>query len=183
MNVSDSNPAVRGDLTEKVVAVKRVAKVVKGGRRFSFAALVVVGDGRGSIGYGTGKAREVASAIRKASGRAQRHMIKIPMKQGRTLFHDVEGSYGAGRVKLRSAPPGTGVIAGGSVRSVLEVVGFQDVVSKNVGSSNAANMVLSVFDSFQKIESPRQVAARRSCKVEDLFFNEKTKNSLEKDMK
>lgn len=156
------------DLLDKLVHINRVAKVVKGGRRFSFGALVVVGDGRGRVGYGTGKAREVPEAIRKATDQAKRNMIQIPLRDGRTLHHDVKGRYGAGKVVLRAAPPGTGIIAGGSMRAVFETMGVQDVVAKSIGSSNPHNMVKATFQALQSCSSPRSVAARRGKKVSDI---------------
>ena len=156
------------DLLDKLVHINRVAKVVKGGRRFSFGALVVVGDGRGRVGYGTGKAREVPEAIRKATDQAKRSMIQIPLRDGRTLHPDVKGRYGAGKVVLRAAPPGTGIIAGGSMRAVFETMGVQDVVAKSIGSSNPHNMVKATFQALQSCSSPRSVAARRGKKVSDI---------------
>ena len=157
------------DLLDKLVHINRVAKVVKGGRRFSFGALVVVGDGRGRVGYGTGKAREVPEAIRKATDQAKRGMIQIPLREGRTLHHDVEGRFGAGKVVLRSAPPGTGIIAGGPMRAVFETMGVQDVVAKSIGSSNPHNMVKATFEALKSCSSPRNVAARRGKKVADII--------------
>ena len=157
------------DLLDKLVHINRVAKVVKGGRRFSFGALVVVGDGRGRVGYGTGKAREVPEAIRKATDTAKRNMVQIPLREGRTLHHDVKGRYGAGKVFLRSAPPGTGIIAGGPMRAVFETMGVQDVVAKSIGSSNPHNMVKATFQALQACSSPRSVAARRGKKVSEII--------------
>ncbi len=156
------------DLLDKLVHINRVAKVVKGGRRFSFGALVVIGDGRGRVGFGTGKAREVPEAIRKATDQAKRSMVQIPLREGRTLHHDVNGRYGAGRVVLRAAPPGTGIIAGGPMRAVFETMGVQDVVAKSIGSSNPHNMVKATFQALQSCASPRSVAARRGKKVADI---------------
>ena len=156
------------DLLDKLVHINRVAKVVKGGRRFSFGALVVVGDGRGRVGYGTGKAREVPEAIRKATDQAKRDMIQIPLREGRTLHHDVNGRFGAGKVVLRSAPPGTGIIAGGPMRAVFETMGVQDVVAKSIGSSNPHNMVKATFEALKDCTSPRSVAARRGKKVSEI---------------
>jgi small subunit ribosomal protein S5 len=150
------------------VSINRVAKVVKGGRRFSFAALVVVGDGRGRVGYGTGKAREVPEAIRKATEKAKRQMVNVPLREGRTLHHDVQGRYGAGRVMLRSAPPGTGIIAGGPMRAVFETMGVQDVVAKSMGTQNSHNMIKATFQALQTCASPRSVASRRGKKVSDI---------------
>ena len=158
-----------GELIDKLVTINRVAKVVKGGRRFAFAALVVVGDQKGRVGYGAGKAREVPEAIRKATERAKRGMIRVPMKEGRTLHHDVEGRFGAGKVVLRSAAAGTGIIAGGPLRAVFETLGIGDVVAKSLGSRNPHNMVKATFAALQRCASPRSVAARRGKKVSDLL--------------
>ena len=156
------------ELVDRLVSINRVAKVVKGGRRFGFAALVVVGDQKGRVGFGSGKAREVPEAIRKATESAKRKMIQVPLREGRTLHHDVEGRSGAGRAILRAAPPGTGIIAGGPMRAVFETLGVQDVVTKSVGSSNPHAMVRATFDALQGIMSPRSVAARRGKKVSQL---------------
>src|SRR6202167_3868316 len=156
-------------IIEKMVSINRVAKVVKGGRRFAFAALMVVGDQKGRVGYGAGKAREVPEAIRKATERAKRAMIRVPMKEGRTLHHDVEGHFGAGNVILRSAAAGTGIIAGGPLRAVFETLGIGDVVAKSLGSRNPHNMVKATFAALTAVTSPRQVASRRGKKVADLF--------------
>ena len=157
------------DLVDKLVAINRVAKVVKGGRRFGFAALVVVGDKKGRVGLGTGKAREVPEAIRKATDAAKRGMIRVPMREGRTLHHDVIGHFGAGRVVLRAAPAGTGIIAGGPMRAVFETMGMGDVVAKSLGTTNPHNMVKATFAALRGIASPRSVAARRGKKVSDLI--------------
>jgi small subunit ribosomal protein S5 len=157
------------ELIDKLVTINRVAKVVKGGRRFAFAALVVVGDQKGRVGYGAGKAREVPEAIRKATDRAKRGMIRVPMKEGRTLHHDVVGNYGAGHVVLRSAAAGTGIIAGGPMRAVFETLGIGDVVAKSLGSRNPHNMVKATFDALARVASPRSVASRRGKKVSDLL--------------
>ena len=156
-------------LIDKLVTINRVAKVVKGGRRFAFAALVVVGDQKGRVGYGAGKAREVPEAIRKATERAKRGMIRVPMKEGRTLHHDVEGRYGAGKVVLRTAVAGTGIIAGGPLRAVFETLGIGDVVAKSLGSRNPHNMVKATFAALERCASPRSVATRRGKKVAELF--------------
>src|SRR5689334_5011738 len=156
-------------LMEKMVSINRVAKVVKGGRRFAFAALMVVGDQKGRVGYGAGKAREVPEAIRKATERAKRSMIRVPMKEGRTLHHDVQGRYGAGTVVLRSASAGTGIIAGGPLRAVFETLGIGDVVAKSLGSRNPHNMVKATFAALGRCASPRSVANRRGKKVSELF--------------
>lgn len=161
------------DIVERLVGVNRVAKVVKGGRRFGFAAIMVVGDGRGRVGMGTGKAREVPEAIRKATEDARRNMFKVPLREGRTLHHDVEGRYGAGRVRLRTAAPGTGIIAGGPMRAIFESLGLQDIVSKSIGTSNPHNMVKATFDALKKMASPRDVAARRGLKVSDVLGRKK----------
>jgi small subunit ribosomal protein S5 len=157
------------ELIDKLVTINRVAKVVKGGRRFAFAALVVVGDQKGRVGYGAGKAREVPEAIRKATDRAKRSMIRVPMKEGRTLHHDVYGHYGAGSVVLRSATAGTGIIAGGPMRAVFETLGIGDVVAKSLGSRNPHNMVKATFAALTQCASPRSVASRRGKKVSDLL--------------
>ena len=159
----------QGDLVDKLVSINRVAKVVKGGRRFGFAALVVVGDAKGRVGYGTGKAREVPEAIRKATEQAKRNLIRVPLREGRTLHHDVHGRFGAGRVLLRAAPPGTGIIAGGPMRAVFETLGVQDVVAKSIGSPNPHNMVKATFQALENLNSPRSVAARRGKKVSDII--------------
>ena len=157
------------DLIDKLVTINRVAKVVKGGRRFAFAALVVVGDQKGRVGYGAGKAREDPEAIRKATERAKRGLIRVPLKEGRTLHHDVLGRYGAGEVILRSAAAGTGIIAGGPMRAVFETLGIGDVVAKSLGSRNPHNMVKATFAALQRCASPRSVAQRRGKKVSDLM--------------
>jgi small subunit ribosomal protein S5 len=156
------------DIVEKLVHINRVAATVKGGRRFSFAALIVVGDGKGRVGYGHGKAREVPEAIRKATEEAKKSMIRVPLRESRTLHHDGNGRWGAGKVMVRSAPPGTGVIAGGPMRAVLETLGVQDVVGKSVGSSNPYNLVRATFEALKVQSSPRQVAAKRGKKVSDI---------------
>ena len=148
--------------------INRVAKVVKGGRRFGFAALVVVGDQKGRVGFGHGKAREVPEAIRKATESAKRNLIRVPLREGRTLHHDTTGRHGAGRVVLRAAPPGTGIIAGGPMRAVFETLGIQDVVAKSLGSANPYNMVRATFDALKYEDSPRSVAARRGKKVSEI---------------
>ena len=157
------------DIVEKLVYINRVAATVKGGRRFSFAALMVVGDQKGRVGYGAGKAREVPEAIRKATERAKRSMIRVPMKEGRTLHHDVQGRFGAGKVVLRTAAAGTGIIAGGPLRAVFESLGIGDVVAKSLGSRNPHNMVKATFDALKHCASPRSVATRRGKKVSEIF--------------
>ncbi len=156
------------EFVEKLVHINRVAKVVKGGRRFGFAALMVVGDQKGRVGFGHGKAREVPEAIRKATETAKKSMIRVPLREGRTLHHDVAGRHGAGRVTLRSAPPGTGIIAGGPMRAVFETVGMQDVVAKSIGTSNPYNMVRATFEALKRESSPRAVASRRGKKVSEI---------------
>ena len=156
------------EFTDKLVHINRVAKVVKGGRRFGFAALVVVGDEKGRVGFGHGKAREVPEAIRKATEAAKRGLIRVPLREGRTLHHDVAGRHGAGRVFLHAAPPGTGIIAGGPMRAVFETLGMQDVVAKSLGSSNPYNMVRATFDALGRQDSPRSVASRRNIKISTL---------------
>ena len=156
------------ELVDKLVGINRVAKVVKGGRRFAFSAMVVVGDQRGRVGYGTGKAREVPEAICKATEAAKRNMIRVPLREGRTLHHDVQGHFGAGRVILRSAPAGTGIIAGGAMRAVFETMGVQDVVSKCTGSNNPHNVIRATLDALVNGASPRQVAAKRGLKVGEI---------------
>ena len=157
------------ELVEKLVSINRVAKVVKGGRRFGFAALVVAGDGRGRVGFGSGKAREVPEAIRKATEQAKRNMIRVPLREGRTLHHDINGRFGAGRVTLRAAPAGTGIIAGGPMRAVFEALGVHDVVAKSIGSSNPHNMVKATFQGLSEMEGPRGVASRRGKRVGDIL--------------
>ncbi len=157
------------ELIEKLVGINRVAKVVKGGRRFGFAAVVVVGDGRGRVGHGHGKAREVPEAIRKATEQAKRHMVRVPLREGRTLHHDVKGHFGAGRVVLRAAEAGTGIIAGGPMRAVFEALGVQDVVAKAVGTNNPHNMIRATFDGLGRCASPRMVAQRRGKKVSEVL--------------
>jgi len=157
------------ELIEKLVGINRVAKVVKGGRRFGFAALVVVGDGRGRVGHGAGKAREVPEAIRKATEQAKRGKVRVPLREGRTLHHDIKGDFGAGHVVLRAAPAGTGIIAGGPMRAIFESLGIQDIVAKSTGSSNPHNMIKATFDALTRIRSPRAVAAKRGKKVSEIF--------------
>src|SRR5271155_1940887 len=156
------------EVVDRPVPINRVAKVVKGGRRFGFAALVVVGDQKGRVGFGHGKAREVPEAIRKATEAAKRGIVRVPLREGRTLHHDVNGRHGAGRVVLRSAPAGTGIIAGGPMRAVFESLGVHDVVAKSQGSSNPYNMVRATFEALAREDSPRSVAQRRKLKVSTL---------------
>ncbi len=170
----DDRRGNRGDddgeeLIEKLVHINRVAKVVKGGKRFGFAALVVVGDGKGRVGFGHGKAREVPEAINKATAAAKKKMIRVPLKEGRTLHHDGKGHFGAGKVNVRSAPAGTGIIAGGPMRAVFESLGVADVVTKSIGTSNPYNMIRATFDALVNQSSPKSVAQRRGKKVADLL--------------
>ncbi|MDR0803539.1 MAG: 30S ribosomal protein S5 [Rickettsiales bacterium] len=157
------------NLTDKLVSINRVSKAVKGGDSMSFSALVVVGDKAGKIGFGKGKAREVQSAVQKATKAAKAKMIRVPLKEGRTLHHDIESKYGAGKLVIRSAAPGTGVIAGGALRAVFECLGIQDVVAKSQGSNNPNNMVRAAFTAFAKINSPKSVAARRGKQVAEII--------------
>ncbi|MEM6932286.1 MAG: 30S ribosomal protein S5 [Pseudomonadota bacterium] len=157
------------EFADRLVAINRVSKTVKGGKRFGFAALVVVGDQKGRVGFGSGKAKEVPEAIRKATEEAKRSMIRVPLREGRTLHHDTNGRWGAGKVVMRTAPQGTGIIAGGPCRAVFEMLGVQDVVAKSTGSSNPYNMVRATFDGLKQTFSPRQVAARRGKKVGDIL--------------
>jgi small subunit ribosomal protein S5 len=159
---------VDSEFVDRLVHINRVAKTVKGGRRMAFAALVVVGDRKGRVGFGHGKAREVPEAIRKATESAKRGLMRVSLKEGRTLHHDVTGRHGSGRVVVRSAPPGTGIIAGGPMRAVFETVGVQDVVAKSLGSSNPYNLVRATFAALKNEDSPRSVAARRGLKVSQL---------------
>ena len=156
------------EFVDKLVHINRVAKVVKGGKRFGFAALVVIGDQKGRVGFGHGKAREVPEAIRKATESAKRNLTRVALREGRTLHHDIAGRHGAGRVYLRAAPAGTGIIAGGPMRAVFETLGIQDVVAKSLGSSNPYNMVRATFDALRHEDSPRGVAARRGKKVSEI---------------
>ena len=157
------------EFADRLVAINRVSKTVKGGKRFGFAALVVVGDQRGRVGFGKGKAKEVPEAIRKATEQAKRSLIRVPLREGRTLHHDIEGRHGAGKVVMRTAQPGTGIIAGGPMRAVFEMLGLQDVVAKSLGSQNPYNMIRATIDGLQKEASPRSVAQRRGKKVADIL--------------
>jgi small subunit ribosomal protein S5 len=173
----DRQPRERNEeseFAEKLVSINRVAKVVKGGRRFGFAALVVVGDRKGRVGYGSGKAREVPEAIRKATEQARRGLVRVPLREGRTFHHDMADSYGAGKVVIRSAKAGTGIIAGGPMRAIFEALGVQDVVAKSVGSSNPHNMIKATFAALTHATSPRAVAARRGKKVNEVLGRRET---------
>ncbi len=161
----DENP----EFQDRLVAINRVSKTVKGGKRFGFAALVVVGDQKGRVGFGKGKAREVPEAIRKATEQAKRQLIRVPLREGRTLHHDIAGRHGAGKVVLRTAPAGTGIIAGGPMRAVFEMLGVQDVVAKSIGSQNPYNMIRATINGLQNELSPRMVAQRRNKKVADIL--------------
>ncbi len=156
------------EFTERLVTINRVAKVVKGGRRFGFAAIMIVGDSKGRVGYGTGKAKEVPEAVRKATEDAKTKMVRVHLKDNRTLHHDVVGRFGAGKVILRSASPGTGIIAGGPMRALFESLGIKDVVAKSTGTSNPHNMLKATFNAFKKSESPKSIAAKRSKKVVEI---------------
>ncbi|SDH06585.1 30S ribosomal protein S5 [Alloyangia pacifica] len=157
------------EFADRLVAINRVSKTVKGGKRFGFAALVVVGDQKGRVGFGKGKAKEVPEAIRKATEQAKRKMIRVPLREGRTLHHDIEGRHGAGRVVMRTAPTGTGIIAGGPMRAVFEMLGVHDVVAKSIGSQNPYNMIRATLNALEKVNSPRSVAQRRGKKVADIL--------------
>ncbi|EBA16023.1 30S ribosomal protein S5 [Roseobacter sp. SK209-2-6] len=157
------------EFADRLVAINRVSKTVKGGKRFGFAALVVVGDQKGRVGFGKGKAKEVPEAIRKATEQAKRQMVRVPLKEGRTLHHDIDGRHGAGKVVMRTAPEGTGIIAGGPMRAVFEMLGVKDVVSKSIGSQNPYNMIRATINGLTKEASPRSVAQRRGKKVADIL--------------
>lgn len=160
----------QSEFVDKLVHINRVAKVVKGGKRFAFAALVVIGDGKGRVGFGSGKAREVPDAIKKATEQAKKEMIRIPLREGRTLHHDTVGTFGAGKVVLRSAPAGTGIIAGGAMRAVFETMGIQDVVAKSLNTSNPYNLIKATFEALKNCNSPRMIAAKRNKKVGDIVW-------------
>jgi len=171
----DENP----EFADRLVAINRVSKTVKGGKRFGFAALVVVGDQRGRVGFGKGKAKEVPEAIRKATEQAKRQMIRVPLREGRTLHHDMEGRWGAGKVVMRAATQGTGIIAGGPMRAVFEMLGLQDVVAKSIGSQNPYNMIRATLDGLTKGCSPRMVAQRRGKKVAEILRKEEAPAAVE----
>jgi small subunit ribosomal protein S5 len=181
MAKSDKQPREKeeSEFQEKLVAVNRVAKVVKGGRRFGFAALVVIGDGRGRVGAGHAKAKEVPDAVKKATDQAKRKMIRVPLRDGRTIHHDIKGHYGAGKVVMRTAPTGTGIIAGGPMRAVFECLGIQDIVGKVVGTNNPYNMVNATLNALKNMQSPRQIAARRGKKVSDIVAQREGTKSAE----
>ena len=165
-------------LIEKVVSVNRVSKVVKGGRRFGTAALVIVGDGKGKVGFGTGKAKEFPESIKKATDHARKIMKHYPLKKNRTIHYDIEGNHGSGKVIIKAAPPGTGIIAGGPMRSVFEALGIQDIVSKSIGTTNPHNMVRATFDALDQLDSLERIAIRRGKTINDLFYKKK-KNEKE----
>jgi small subunit ribosomal protein S5 len=165
----DNRPEETPEFADRLVAINRVSKTVKGGKRFGFAALVVVGDQRGRVGFGKGKAKEVPEAIRKATEQAKRSLIRVPLKDARTLHHDMEGRHGAGKVVMRTAVAGTGIIAGGPMRAVFEMLGLQDVVAKSIGSTNPYNMIRATIDGLKSETSPRMVAARRGKKVAEIL--------------
>ena len=165
----DNRPEETPEFADRLVAINRVSKTVKGGKRFGFAALVVVGDQKGRVGFGKGYAKEVPEAIRKATEQAKRQLIRVPLKDARTLHHDMEGRHGAGKVVMRSAVAGTGIIAGGPMRAVFEMLGLQDVVAKSIGSQNPYNMIRATIDGLKAETSPRQVAARRNKKVAEIL--------------
>ena len=165
----DNRPEETPEFADRLVAINRVSRTVKGGKRFGFAALVVVGDQKGRVGFGKGKAKEVPEAIRKATEQAKRQLIRVPLKDARTLHHDMEGRHGAGKVVMRSAVAGTGIIAGGPMRAVFEMLGLQDVVAKSIGTSNPYNMIRATIDGLKSETSPRQVAARRGKKVAEIL--------------
>ncbi len=162
------------ELADRLVAINRVSKTVKGGKRFGFAALVVVGDQKGRVGFGKGKAKEVPEAIRKATEQAKRQMVRVPLREGRTLHHDIDGRHGAGKVVMRTAPTGTGIIAGGPMRAVFEMLGVQDVVAKSIGSQNPYNMIRATLNGLGRQASPRMVAQRRGKKVAEIIRRDET---------
>ena len=164
------------EFSEHLVTINRVAKVVKGGRRFGFAAIMIVGDNKGRVGYGTGKAKEVPEAVRKATEDAKNKMIRVSLKENRTIHHDIVGRFGAGKVILRSAAPGTGIIAGGAMRALFESLGIKDVVAKSTGSSNPHNMLKATFDAFKRSESPKTIAAKRQKKISEIIKQKDSKS-------
>lgn len=170
---------VTDEFVDRVIHVNRVSKTVKGGKRFAFAALVVVGDQKGRVGFAHAKAKEVPDAIKKATERARRKLIRVPLREGRTLHHDILGHFGAGRVTLRTAPAGTGIIAGGPMRAILETMGIQDVVAKCTGSSNPHNMVRATFNALTSLYSPRSIALKRGEKVGDIVVRREGSASKE----
>jgi small subunit ribosomal protein S5 len=178
----DQQPEVQSDIEERLVSIRRVAKVVKGGRRFGFSALVIAGDGKGRVGYGTGKAAEVLIAKNKAAQAAKKSFVRVPLREGRTVHHDIVGKFGSAKVILRAAPSGTGIIAGGALRAVFECLGVQDVVVKSVGTSNPNNMVLACFNAFENITSPKEIADKRNKKIGEIVGRrDNTKKVTEND--
>lgn len=173
----------RSELVDKLVGVRRVAKTVKGGRRMAFGALVVVGDESGRVGFGKGKAKEVPDAVKKATDEAKRSMVRVPLRQGRTLHHEVNGRFGATKVILKPAVPGTGIVAGGPMRAVFEAMGIKDVVAKAIGSTNPFNLIRATFAAFASIETPRGIAAKRGLKVTDLVLHKEEASKGEVDQK
>ena len=169
----------RSELIDKLVHINRVAKVVKGGKRFGFAALVVVGDQKGRVGFGHGKAREVPEAVRKATEAAKKSLVRVPLREGRTLHHEVLGRHGAGKVVLRPAPVGTGIIAGGPLRAVFDALGVHDVVAKSVGSSNPYNMVRETFEALKGQNSPKMIANKRGKTVAEVLSSRRTQSAAE----
>ena len=167
----DREDRERSEFVDKLVGVRRVAKTVKGGRRMAFGALVVVGDEAGRVGFGQGKAKEVPDAVRKATEEAKRGMVRVPLRQGRTLHHDVTGTFGATRVIIKPAVPGTGIIAGGPMRAIFEAMGIKDIVAKAMGSTNPFNLIRATFAAFAAIETPRSIAAKRGLKITDLSLH------------
>ena len=170
------NEKENNELIEHLVSVNRVAKVVKGGRRFGFAAIVIAGDSSGKVGYGSGKAKEVPSAIKKATDDARKNLIRVSLKDSRTIHHDTIGRFGAGKVIIRSAPPGTGIIAGGPMRAIFDSLGVKDIVAKSIGSTNPHNMIKATFDAFKNMASPKSIAEKRSKKISDIVVNIKKVN-------
>ncbi len=173
----------RSELVDKLVGVRRVAKTVKGGRRMAFGALVVVGDESGRVGFGQGKAKEVPDAVKKATEGAKRTMVRVPLRQGRTVHHEVAGRFGATRVIIKPAVPGTGIIAGGPMRAVFEAMGIKDVVAKAMGSTNPYNLIRATFAAFAAMETPRGIAAKRGLKVTDLLLHKEESSKGELDQK
>ena len=170
---------VESEFSDKLVHINRVAKVVKGGKRFGFAALVIVGDLKGRVGFGHGKAREVPEAVRKATEAAKKSLVRVPLREGRTLHHEVLGRHGAGKVVLRPAPVGTGIIAGGPLRAVFDALGVHDVVAKSVGSSNPYNMVRATFDALKGQNSPKMIANKRGKTVAEVLSSRRTSSAAE----
>ena len=175
MAYAQKNKEQKSDLKEKLVAINRVTKVVKGGRRFGFAAIMIVGDNKGRVGLGTGKAKEVPEAVRKATENAKNKMIRVHLKENRTIHHDVIGRFGAGKVILRTAAPGTGIIAGGPMRALFESLGIKDVVAKSTGTSNPHNMLKATFNAFKMSESPKSIASKRTKKINEISTNKTQK--------